>query len=67
MVREERVIGGKLVGKEEGAVNGILWRRIESIEGEDDGDDDERVRPGVSEGKVFPAAEVGAGFSPFGM
>lgn len=67
MVREERVIGGKLVGEEEGAVDGILRRRIESIEGENDADDDEGVRPGVPKGEVFPAAEVGAGFSPFGM
>ena len=59
------MIRGKPVGKEEGAVEGILGGWIKSIECKDDADDDERIRPSVSKGKVFPAAIVRSGFSSF--
>ena len=48
-------------------MEGVGRARVDGVEGEGGADDDERVRPGVAEGEVFPAAEVGARFSPFGV
>lgn len=61
------MIRGKPVGKEEGAVEGILGSWVQSIECKDDTDDDERIRPSVSKGEVFPAAVVRSGSSSFGV
>ena len=48
-------------------MEGVGGARVDGIESQDGADDDERIRPGVAEGEVFPSAEVGAGFSPFGV
>lgn len=58
MVWQERVIGGKLVGEEERAMNGVLWGRFDGIKGKNKAYYDERVRPSVSKREVLPAAEV---------
>ena len=47
-------------------MEGIRGCWVDCIGGEDGEDEDERIDPGMSEGKVFPSPEVGAGLSSFG-
>ena len=71
VVRNERVVGGERVGEEDGAVQRIGGGRIESVKGEGDDDEDERVEPGVLKGVCLPpsdpAADLGVGFPTFGV
>lgn len=44
-------------------MKGVGCGRIDEVGGENSGDEDEWVDPGVSKGQIFPPAEEAAGFS----
>ncbi len=66
MVGDEWVVGWQRVGEKYGAVEGVGRARIESVGGEEDDYEDQRVEPGVSEGEGFPSSEQTLCFSPLG-
>lgn len=61
----QRVAAGKGVAEEESAVERVGFGGIDGVEKENDGDDDERVDPGVFEGIDFPPTDVGSDSSSF--
>ena len=64
---DEGMRDGEGVGEEDGAVERVAGGGIDGVEGKCEDDDNQRVDPCVVEGEVLPAADVGAGFSAFGV
>jgi len=65
--RDEWMRGGKGIGEEDETMKRVARGGIDSVEGECEDDDDQRIGPCVLESEVLPAANVRAGFSAFGM
>lgn len=65
MVGYERVVCRERIGEEESIVDRVGGCRIDSVGGEDDNDNDQRIAPCVSKREGFPASEETFCFSSF--